>query len=370
MEGMRCIAWALVGLSTIPAAAVDSLVLVGTYSKGKSEGIYAYKFSSATGKLTSLGLAAKASNPSYLAIHPNRRWVYAVGENDHGTLTSYTLDEATGKLTSMNTVASKGAAPCHLSIDKTGKFLLAANYNGGNVGVFPIGANGQLREASSVMQHQGHGVNPARQEKAHAHSINVAKGNKFAIAADLGLDEVITYRFDAKGGKLSPQSKAKLKDGSGPRHFAFHPSNQYAYSINELASTVTAFSWNSASGKLKEFQTISTLPESFKGSNGTAEVVIHPNGKFLYGSNRGHQSIAMFSVDGTGRLTAQGQVPSGGEWPRNFNIDPSGEFLIAANERSNSLAVFRIDQASGKLTATGEKAEVGFPVCVKFLPVK
>ncbi len=369
MEGMQLIALALVGLSTISAAAVDSLVLVGTYSKGKSEGIYAYKFSSATGKLTSLGLAAQASNPSYLVIHPNRRWVYAVGENDNGTLVSYTLDEATGKLTSMNTVPSKGAAPCHLSIDKTGKFLLAANYNGGSVGMFPIGANGHLAEASSMIQHQGKGVGP-RQQGPHAHSINVAKGNKFAIAADLGTDEVITYRLDAKAGKLAPQSKVKLKDGSGPRHFAFHPSDKYGYSINELASTVTAFSWNAATGELKEFQTISTLPDGFQGNNGTAEVVVHPNGKFLYGSNRGHQSIAMFTIDGAGRLTAQGQVPSGGEWPRNFNIDPSGLFLIAANERSDSLAVFKIDQTTGKLTATGEKAEVGFPVCIKFLAAK
>ena len=370
MEGMRSHAWALVGLSTISAAAVDSLVLVGTYSKGKSEGIYAYKFSSATGKLTSLGLATKASNPSYLVIHPNRRWVYAVGENDHGTLTSYTLDEASGKLTAMNTVSSKGAAPCHLSIDKTGKFLLAANYNGGNVGLFPIGADGHLGEAASVIQHQGKGAGE-RQQQPHAHSINVAKGNRFAVAADLGLDEVITYRLDTKGGKLVPQSKAKLKDGSGPRHFAFHPSNKYAYSINELASTVTAFTWSAGTGALKEFQTISTLPDDFgAGKSFTAEVVVHPNGKFLYGSNRGHQSIAMFTIDGAGRLTAEGQVPSGGEWPRNFNIDPSGQFLMAANERSDSLVVFKIDQTTGKLTATGEKAEVGSPVCVKFLPVR
>jgi len=378
MKGMRFVTLALLGisgLSGLSAASTDSLVLIGTYSRGKSEGIYAYRFSSDTGKLTSLGLAAKASNPSYLVIHPNRRWVYAVGEDGNykgersGSLTAFTLDESTGKLTAMNTVSSRGAAPCHLSIDKTGKFLLVANYTGGNVGIFPIAADGQLQEASSMIQHQGKGVT-SRQNQPHAHSINVAKGNKFAVACDLGTDEVITYGLSTKGGLLTAKSRAKLKDGSGPRHFAFHPSNKYAYSINELANTVSAFTWNGNRGELKEFQTIATLPDTFKGTSNTAEVVIHPNGRFLYGSNRGHQSIAMFTIDGSGRLTGQGQVPSGGEWPRNFNIDPSGKFLIAANERSDSLAIFSIDQTTGKLTPTGEKAEVGMPVCVKFLPLK
>ncbi len=376
MKVMQLTALALLSLSLLSAASVDSLVLIGTYTKGKSEGIYAFRFSSDTGKLTSLGLAAKTSNPSYLVIHPNRRWVFAVGEDEQfqgersGSITAYTLDSSTGKLTAMNTVSSHGAAPCHLSVDKSGKFLLVANYTGGSVGIFPIGADGRLGDATKMIQHQGKSINAQRQQEPHAHSFNVAKGNKYAIAADLGTDEVITYRLTAKNGMITPQSRVKLKAGSGPRHFAFHPSDKYAYSINELASTVSAFSWNGANGELKEFQTISTLPDGFAGPNGTAEVVVHPNGKFLYGSNRGHQSIAMFTIDAGGRLTAQGQVPSGGEWPRNFNIDPSGKFLIAANERSGTLAVFKIDLVSGQLTATGEKAEAGVPVCVKFLPLK
>ncbi len=374
MKSMRFIpALALVGLTTFSCLAIDSLVMVGTYSRGKSEGIYALKFSSATGKLTPLGLAAKADNPSYLVIHPNRRWVFAVGELDEfrgeksGSITAYTLNEADGKLTALNTVSSHGAAPCHLSIDKTGQYLLVANYNGGSVGIFPIGADGKLGEATKTIQHTGKSVS-SRQTQPHAHSINVAANNRYAVAADLGTDEVITY--DLAGGMLTPKSKVKLKDGSGPRHFAFHPKGRYAYSINELASTVSAFTWNAASGELKEFQNISTLPAGFSGANGTAEVVVHPNGKFLYGSNRGHQSIAMFTIAADGRLTAQGQTPSGGEWPRNFNIDPSGQYLIAANERSDRLAVFKIDAATGKLTATGETAEVGSPVCVKFLRAK
>jgi 6-phosphogluconolactonase len=377
---MQLTALAFLGLATLSAASlyaapVDSLVLVGTYSRGKSEGIYAYRFNSGTGKLTALGLAAKASNPSYLVIHPNRRWVFAVGEDGEykgersGSLTAFNLDEATGKLTAINTVPSHGAAPCHLSIDKTGKFLLVANYTGGNVGIFPISADGSLQEATNVIQHRGKSVDP-RQQQPHAHSINVSKNNRYAIAADLGTDEVITYRLDPKGGLLSPIARAKLKDGAGPRHFAFHPSDKYAYSINELASTVTGFTWNAATGELKEFQTVTTIPAEMQGKSFTAEVVVHPNGKFLYGSNRGHQSIAMFTIDGNGRLTAQGQVPSGGLWPRNFNIDPSGAYLLAANERSDSLVVFKIDQTTGKLTPTGEKAEVGVPVCVKFLAAK
>jgi len=374
MKGMRFILpLALVGLTTFSCLAVDSLVMVGTYSRGKSEGIYALKFSSATGKLTPLGLAIKADNPSYLVIHPNRRWVFAVGETDQfrgeksGSITAYTLNEADGKLTALNTVSSHGASPCHLSFDKTGKYLLVANYNGGSVGIYPIGADGKLGEATTTIQHTGQSVSP-RQTQPHAHSINVAAGNRYAVAADLGTDEVITYGLS--GGILTPKSKVKLKAGSGPRHFAFHPKGRYAYSINELASTVSAFTWNAASGELKEFQNISTLPAGFSGTNGTAEVVVHPNGKFLYGSNRGHQSIAMFTIAADGRLTAQGQVPSGGEWPRNFNIDPSGQYLIAANERSDRLAVFKIDATTGKLTATGETAEVGSPVCVKFLRAK
>ena len=372
MKGMHLCAIALLGLTTLSAAPVDSLVMIGTYSKGKSEGIYAYRFNSGTGKLAPLGLAAKASNPSYLVIHPNRKWVYAVGENDQyrgersGSISAFALNESTGKLTELNTISSHGAAPCYLSIDKTGKFLLVANYNGGSVGIFPIGTDGKLTDTNHMVQHQGKG-GTARQGQPHAHSINVSANNRYAIAADLGTDEVITYGLDTKAGLLSPVSKAKLEGGSGPRHFAFHPNDRYAYSINELASTVTGYTYDAAKGELKAVQTISTIPADMQGKSFTAEVVVHPNGRFLYGSNRGHQSIAMFTIDGNGRLTAQGQVPSGGEWPRNFNIDPSGEFLIAANERSNSLVVFRIDQQTGKLTATGEKAEVGSPVCVKFL---
>ena len=355
--------------------AQESLVLVGTYTRSKSKGIYAYKFNSATGKLSDLGLAAETVNPSYLVFHPNRRWVYATNEVEKhqgeasGAITAFSLNAATGKLTALNTVSSRGGAPCHLSIDKTGKFLLVANYMGGSVAMLPIQSDGKLGAASSVMQHKGSSVAP-RQKEPHAHSINVAKNNKFAVAADLGLDQMLVYGLDAKRGVLKPGNNLKLAGGLGPRHFTFHPNNRFAYSVNELASSVTAMTWDASAGLLKDIQTLSTLPTGYKEESYCAEIVVHPNGKHLYASNRGHHSLAVFDVDQvTGQLTAKGQVKTGGEWPRNFNIDPTGQYVIAANERSHSLVVFKIG-ADGNLTPTGETKETNMPVCVKFLPLR
>jgi len=368
---------ALTALITAGALAQESLVLVGTYTRGKSKGIYSYKFNAATGKLTELGLAAETENPSYLVIHPNRRWVFATNEVDRyekersGSVSAFSLDTATGKLTHLNTVSSRGQAPCHLSIDKTGKYLLAANYTSGTISIMPIGADGKLGPVRMAMQHKGGSVNPGRQKEPHAHSVNVAKNNKYAVAADLGTDELVVYRLDAKRGTLALEREPlKLKAGLGPRHFAFHPKGKYAYAVNELGSSVTALQWEASAGLLKEIQTISTLPDGYKETSYCAEIVVHPNGKHVYASNRGHHSIAVFDVNAaTGALTAKGQVKTGGEWPRNFNIDPTGQFLIAANERSDSLVVFKIG-ADGGLTPTGEKADPGVPVCVKFLPLR
>ena len=366
---------ALIAVVASTVLAQESLVLVGSYTKGKSKGINAYKFNSSTGVLTELGLAAETVNPSYLVIHPNRRWVFATNEVDQyqgqksGSITAFSLDERSGKLTALNTVSSRGAAPCHLSIDKTGKFLLVANYTGGSTAVLPIHADGKLGEASSVMQHKGASAGP-RQKEPHAHSINVAKNNKYAVAADLGTDQLLTYKLDAKKGELKPSSDLRLQAGQGPRHFAFHPNNKFAYSVNELGSTVTAMTWNASAGLLKDIQTLSTLPDGYTGESYCAEIVVHPNGQHLYASNRGHQSLAVFDVNAaTGQLTAKGQVKTGGEWPRNFNIDPAGKYIIAANERSDSLVVLKIG-AGGGLTPTGETKQMGNPVCVKFLPLR
>ncbi|OYV80789.1 MAG: 6-phosphogluconolactonase, partial [Planctomycetia bacterium 21-64-5] len=248
--------------------------------------------------------------------------------------------------------------------------VLAANYGGGSVCCLPIGGDGRLAEASAFVQHHGKSTNPGRQEAPHAHSVNLDPANHFAFVADLGLDEVLVYRFNSDKGSLRANEPpaAKVKPGSGPRHFAFHPSGRFAYVINELSSTITAFGYDAAKGVLTEVQTIGTLPDGFKGENWTAEVQVHPSGKFVYGSNRGHNSIAAFAVDvQTGRLTPIGHESSGGKTPRNFGIDPSGSFLLAANQDSDNIAVLAIDTATGKLNSTGQEIKVSKPVCVKFV---
>jgi len=354
------------------------LMYVGTYTGAGSKGIYAYRFDARKGEAQPLGLAVEAKNPSFLAIHPNRKFLYAVGETADGgawggTVSAYALDAASGKLTLLNSASSGGKGPCHLVVDKTGRNVLVANYGSGATAVLPIKPDGRLGEPSSTIQHSGSSVNRARQEGPHAHSVNLAPDNRFAFVADLGLDKVLIYRFDATQGVITPNNPAfaEVVPGSGPRHFAFHPSGKFAYVINEMGNTVTAFSYNAVTGTLTSLQTISTLPAGFSATSYCAEVVVHPSGKFLYGSNRGHDSIAAFAIHPVkGTLTALGQTPTGGKWPRNFNIDPTGAYLLAANEHSNDIFIFRIDPASGKLTPTGRKLELSKPVCIKFVPAK
>jgi len=354
------------------------LVYVGTYTGPESKGIYAYRFDPKTGDVTSLGLVGEAKNPSFLAIHPNRKFLYSVGEAADGgawggSVSAFALDRPTGKLTFLNSASSGGKGPCHLVVDKAGKNLVVANYGSGATAVVPIKADGRLGEPSSTIQHSGSSVDRARQQGPHAHSANLAPDNRFAFVADLGLDKVLVYKFDAVKGTIAPNAPpfAKVAPGSGPRHFAFHPSGKFAYVINEMGNTVTAFSYDAAGGVLTSLQTISTLPAGFTGTSYCAEVVVHPSGKFLYGSNRGHDSIAVFAIDpAKGTLTAVEQTPTGGKWPRNFNIDPTGAYLFAANEHSNDIFIFHIDPASGKLKPTGKKLEISKPVCLKFLALK
>ncbi|MGV3724124.1 MAG: lactonase family protein [Actinomycetota bacterium] len=354
------------------------LVFIGTYTNAKSKGIYAFRMDGATGALTPIGLVAETASPSFLAIHPNRKFLYAANEVESfggekaGAVTAFAIDAATGKLTALNQQSSRGAAPCHLVVDKSGKSLLVANYTGGNVAVLPVGADGKLGPASGFVQHQGKSVDAGRQEGPHAHSFNLSPDNRFAFAADLGLDKVLIYRFDAAKSSITPNEPAAgvVPPGSGPRHFAFHPSGRYAYVINEMKSTVTVFDYEGSKGALRAKQTLSTLPAGFTGNTSTAEVQVHPSGRFLYGSNRGHDSIAIFAIDPTnGQLTHLGNESTQGKTPRNFGIDPTGNFLIAANQGSDSLVVFRIDQKTGKLQPTGVKVEAPVPVCVKFLPI-
>ncbi len=291
-----------------PAAHTDKyFVYVGTYTEegSKSKGIYAYRFDPNDGKLTSIGLAAQTINPSFLAVHPNHRFVYAVNEvgnykgQKSGAVSAFAIDRASGKLTLLNQVASGGADPCYVTVDKTGKYALVANYTGGSIAVFPILADGRLGEASAFVQHTGHGTNPQRQEGPHAHSIDLSADNRFAIVDDLGLDETLVYRFDSEKGSLALNDPAfaKAAPGAGPRHFAFHPSGKFAYVINEMGSTVSVFAYDTAGGILHPLQTTSILPRSFTGHNDAAEIEVHPSGKFLYASNRGHDSIAVFAID-------------------------------------------------------------------------
>jgi 6-phosphogluconolactonase len=365
-----------------PAAADEATktgklwVYVGTYTGKKSQGIYRFGFDLATGQLTGRALAGKAVNPSFVAIHPNHKFLYAVGEVDDfagkktGGISAFAIDPKTGDLKLLNQHSSGGAGPCHLVVDKSGKNVLAANYSGGSVCVLPVSEDGTLGEATAVVQHRGSSVNKDRQAEPHAHSINLDAANRFAFAADLGLDKVMIYRFDPDKHTLDANdpAAADITAGSGPRHFAFHPDGRHAYVINEILSTVTAMDYDAERGALKPVQTVSALPEDFKGKSWTAEVVVHPSGKFVYGSNRGHDSIAIFSVDArTGTLKPVGHQASGIKTPRNFAIDPTGAYLLVANQDSDSIVVFRIDPQSGELAPVSGPAEVPMPVCIRMM---
>jgi 6-phosphogluconolactonase len=328
-----------------------------------------------TGELTSAGLVAETENPSFLAIHPNRRFLYAANEvtkfegENSGAVSAFAIDKKNGKLKFLNRQASKGGAPCHLVVDKAGKNVLVANYVGGNIACLQIGSNGKLSAASSFIQHAGSSVNP-RQKGPHAHSINLDAQNRFAVAADLGLDQLLIYRFDAGQGKFTANSPAytSVAPGSGPRHFDFHPSGRFAYVINEMLLTVTAFAYDAKAGTLTSMQTVFTLPKGTKKIGSTAQILVHPSGRFLYGSNRGHDSIVAFSIDAkTGKLTYIAHQSTLGKTPRNFGIDPSGRFLLAANQSTNTIAVFRINQDTGELKPTGQVVDAPSPVCVVFV---
>jgi 6-phosphogluconolactonase len=381
----RCfLQWILVIAIATASAAKDSpknkyLLFVGTYTERESKGIYSFRFDAASFELTSLGAAAETANPSFLAIDPRRHFLYAVNEvqtykgANSGRVSAFAINQQTGKLSLLNEVASRGADPCYMAFDKTRKYALVANYTGGSVAVFPVQADGRIGEASAFVQHSGSSVNKERQEGPHAHWIETTPDNRFAVAVDLGLDELLVYRFDARTGSLTPNDPpyAKLDLGAGPRHLAFDPSGRFAYVVNELQSTITAFSYDPTRGVFHKLDSISTLPKGFSGASDTAEIKVHPSGKLLFASNRGHDSIAVFSIDPrTGALTLVDHFPVQGKTPRNFEIDPTGKLLFVANQDTNNIVVFRIDTGSGKLTPTGQTLTVPSPVCLKFVAVE
>ncbi|MBL9162347.1 MAG: lactonase family protein [Planctomycetaceae bacterium] len=363
-------------LGADPAPALRTYIGTYTGSSG-SQGIYQAELNVADGALKLVGLAGEAKNPSFIALPPSAKFLYAVSEVDDyddsrgGALSAFAVDAATGNLELLNHQSSGGAGPCFVSLDKAGKHALVANYGGGSVAVLPIDSEGKLQPASCFIQQEGSGPDKSRQEGPHAHCIKLDAANRFALACDLGADKVFIYRFDPASGKLTAadQPWMETEPAAGPRHLAFHPSGKWVYVVNELNSTLTAAAYDGEAGTLKRLQSLSTIPAGGVPGNSGAEVVAHPNGKFVYSSNRGHNSIAMFAIDQqTGKLTSLGQHPVGGKTPRNFNIDPSGKFLLAAAQDSDRIVVHAIDQATGKLTQTEHSIDVPMPVCIKFAP--
>src|SRR6202162_2663560 len=356
------------------------LAFIGTYtSKTASKGIYSFHFDSGTGRLTAMAIAATTQDPSFLTVAPSEKYLYAVNElgefngKKSGAVTSYSLNPKSGKLSQLNQVQSGGADPCYVSFDGGGKYLLVANYSGGSVSIFPVASDGHIEPASAFVQHSGSGPNKERQEGPHAHFIASSGDNRFVFVVDLGLDEVVVYHFDPAIGSLIPNHPpfAKLAPGAGPRHLAFHRNGKFAYVLSEVNSTITAFAYDAQNGSFSTLQTLSTIPKDFKARNDTAEIVVHPLGKFLYASNRGHDSIVEFTIDPVrGTLSLAGDFSTQGKEPRNFALDPTGKFLLAANQESNNIVVFRIDQSTGALTATGQIAQVPAPVDIVFVPAK
>jgi 6-phosphogluconolactonase len=356
---------------------VDSpLLYVGTYTEGgRRDGIHLLRMDSGTGALRRVAAVDAGSNPSFLALHPNGRTLFAVNEVSEmagkatGSLRSFAIDALSGGLTPINEQASEGAAPCYVSTDRTGRVAMVANYVGGTVALLGIGEAGRLTKASHVVQHMGTGKIAARQERAHAHCIIPHPSNRFALAADLGVDRVLVYRLDVEGGSLKhvEESDAVMAPGTGPRHLAFHPTLPLVYVVGELSSTVTVLRCDPDTGALSVVQTLPTLPVGFAGKNYPADIHVAPDGRALYLSNRGQNSIAVFSIaGGTGLLTLQQAVPTEGDWPRNFSLDPSGRWLLVANQRSGSVVVFGRDVESGRLTSTSQRIDVPSPVCLRF----
>ena len=352
----------------------DYLVYIGTYAKADEPGIHVYRLDMSSGALSSVSSIDGIDAPSFVAIAPDHRHLYAIGETSEvngtpgGAVAAFSIDPQTGALAHINTQSSIGGGPCHIDIDPTGRYAFVANYGGGSVAVLPINADGSLGEATDFVQHEGSSVDPARQKEPHAHSFFVAPNGKYALAPDLGLDKIMVYAIDHDSGKLTAQEPGRVEPGQGPRHLAYHPGNGRLYVINEMGNTITAFDFDQDSGVMTRGQTISTLPDGYAETSHTADIHVHPNGKFVYGSNRGHDSIAVYAVLDNGDLETIEIVPTGGQGPRNFGLDPTGAYLIVGGGGSNDIITFSVDSDSGKLTPTGHRVEVPSPVCHKFVP--
>lgn len=359
----------LLSIQTLAAQTFD--VYFGTYTqKSQSDGIYHATLDTKSGKLSKPELAIQTPNPSFIAIHPSGKYIYSVTEGNPGKVSAFKIDLKTKKLKLINQSTSGGTGPCHVSVSKDGKTLLSANYSSGSLASTPINNDGSLGETASVIQHQGSGVNEKRQQGPHVHSINLSPDNRFAYVADLGIDKVMIYILNPKNSKLTENNPDffKAEPGAGPRHFTFHPNEKFAYLINELDNTIAVFDHKAENGALIVKQTISTLPDDFDGETKTAEIKVHPNGKFLYGSNRGHDSIAVYKIaPKSGKLTLVGFQKKGIANPRHFNIDPTGKYCLVGNQDKDSVLLFSVDQQDGMLQPTNQNITVGMPVCIQFL---
>jgi len=352
---------------------MPGLFYVGSYSQSQEEGISMCRFDPDQGTVQLVDVCKGVANPTFLILDHQRKFIYAVNELDDfegknsGAISAFRRDEKTGKLTFLNIQPSLGAHPCHLTVDRSGKFILAANYTGGNVAVLPVLSNGELGEPVEMVQHSGKGPNAGRQEGPHAHSVNLSPDNRFAFVCDLGIDKIMIYRFDERNGKLTPADTPffRTASGAGPRHFTFTKDGLNTFVVNELNSTITSLKYDPAGGTLTEILTLSTLPVDFTGENTCADVHVHPDGRFVYASNRGHDSIAVLSIErGPGRLKLIQHQSALGKTPRNFAIHPSGRFLLAANQDSDSIQVFSMDPLTGKLAGSGKSLQINKPVCL------
>lgn len=382
----------------------DYFMYVGTYTGFKfvqhskpqgfgeshSKGIYVSRFHATSGEFSEPELAAEMINPSFLTISPNHRFLYAVSEDPHSVgppldhssyVSAFAIDHVTGKLRLLNTVPASGTSTCFISMDKTGKYVMMANFGSGSVSLVRVKEDGSLGELTGFIQDVGHSVDPSIQMEPHPHSILVSPDNRYAIVSDLGLDKVLIFRFDAETGKLSPPDPrfATVYPGGGPRHFAFDPAGRFGYQLSEMSGVVDVYAWDPAKGTLTAVQRAHTVPHDFFGGNHSGEIEIHPNGKFLYESNRrtqgeterGPETIGVFAIDPeNGTLTPIEQTNSGGLIPRTFKIDPTGAYLLSANQLTNNIVLFKIDSATGRLTKTGTEIKVDTPVCIQFVLVR
>lgn len=352
------------------------LTYVGTYTHGDSEGIYVYRTDPDSGEMTRLSTTGGIENPSFLIIGPDKRHLFAVSEVNEfegkasGAVAAFEIDDETGALTHLNKQPTHGTGPCHMTIDSGNRFVFVANYQSGSITMLPVQSDGSLDASSDFVQHEGSSVNPDRQVGPHAHSVTLSPDERYLIVADLGIDKVLVYEIDYAAGKLNlkEDSSTSVAPGAGPRHFEFHPNGQWAYLINEIGSTVTVFDFDASNGSLKERQTISTLPSEFSGTSHCADIHVHPSGRYLYGSNRGHDSLAIYGIDeSNGHLHLIGHESTQGSTPRNFAIHPNGTLLLAANQRSDSIVAYQLDSTTGMLKPAGQTEGVPAPVCIKFL---